>query len=326
MRRALKRLGAGVRRIPVGARIAALLLFVAGAAVTVALIRDDDSHPRGEVSAANQSSTYLGPKGGGHTWVRSRSKERSVVWALGDGADGGPEGRAVAGMIGARRVDRFLYLGDVYPSGTAREFERNYAPLYGGFDRIAAPTIGNHEWANVATGYVPYWTAAKGTPPPLRYAFAVSGWQLIGLNSNAPQANSPQQLGWLERTIERAPRYGTCRIAFMHHPIFSAGIHGDLSALQPIFTELRDHASIVLSGHDHDMQRLKPVAGITQLVDGSGGAELYPVNRDDTRLAFYDDTHHGAIRLKLRPERAVISFVASDGSLLDRSAVGCKQS
>jgi hypothetical protein len=42
-------------------------------------------------------------------------------------------------------------------------------------------------------------------------------------------------------------------------------------------------------------------------------------------LAFYEDTHHGAVRLKLRPGRAVVSFVASDGSLLDRSAVSCRQ-
>jgi hypothetical protein len=64
-------------------------------------------------------------------------------------------------MVSSHRVDRLLYLGDVYESGTAAEFESNYRPLYGRFDSIAAPTIGNHEWPNVATGYVPYWTAAR---------------------------------------------------------------------------------------------------------------------------------------------------------------------
>ena len=76
----------------------------------------------------------------------------------------------------------------------------------------------------------------------------------------------------------------------MHHPVFSAGLHGDLSSLRPIYSELRGHASMLLSGHDHDMQRLRPVNGITPLVDGAGGQELYPVNSGDPRLAFFDDT------------------------------------
>lgn len=255
----------------------------------------------------------------------SRSKPRSVVWAVGDAADGGSAGRAVAAMIASHRLDRLIYLGDVYENGTAQEFASNYRPLYGRYDRITAPTIGNHEWPNVATGYVPYWTAARGMPPPFWYAFGVSGWQLISLNANAPSVTSPQQLNWLRNQVERTPRYGTCRIAITHQPFMSAGLHGDLSALQPYFDVLAGHASIWLSGHDHDMQRLRPDSGITQLVDGAGGNELYPVNRNDPRLAFFDDTHHGALRLKLKPGRAVISFIATDGSVLNRSAVSCSQ-
>lgn len=91
------------------------------------------------------------------------------------------------------------------------------------------------------------------------------------------------------------------------------------------FGELRGHASIALAGHDHDMQRLHPIDGITPFVDGAGGQELYPVNRDDPRLAFFDETHHGALRIKLGPGRAVLSFVAQNGTTLDRSPVTCRQ-
>jgi hypothetical protein len=119
---------------------------------------------------------------------------------VGDGATEG-DGPAVAAMIASYRVDRFLYLGDVYPVGTARDFEVNYRQLFGRFDPVGAPTIGNHEWPNLATGYVPYWTGARGSPPPLWYGFAVSGWQLISLNSNAPIANSPSSsAGWTRRS------------------------------------------------------------------------------------------------------------------------------
>ena len=280
-----------------------------------------DGH--GEVAGAHARSPYLGPRGDRHGWMRSRRKPKSVVWAVGDAAAGTLASDGVAGMIRSHRVDRLLYLGDVYETGTAREFNANYRPLYGSLDAVTAPTIGNHEWPNVATGYVPYWTAASGAPPPFWYEFAVSGWQLISLNSNLP--SSADQERWLASLIRKTPRYGNCRIAFMHHPVYSAGLHGDLEALQPLFDELRGQARIVLAGHDHDMQRLRPVDGITQYVEGAGGNELYPVNRDDQRLAFGDDTHHGALRLGLRPGRAALTFVAADGSALDRSALTCTQ-
>jgi hypothetical protein len=313
-------------RVPLWARFAVGVL--AAAAVIAGTIArdgssDDTSTKPNADSAAGGRARYLGPsKDSG--WMPSRAKPRSVVWAVGDAADGGPASRAVADMISSHRVDRVLYLGDVYETGTAAEFQSNYRPLYGRFDQVTAPTVGNHEWPNVATGYVPYWTAARGSPPPLRYAFAVSGWQLISLNSNLP--TDPEQERWLRNEIARTPRYGNCRIAFMHHPRYSAGLHGDLRALQGLFDELRGHAAIALSGHDHDMQRLNPVDGITPYVDGSGGNELYPVNRDDPRLGFFDEDHHGALRIDLAPGRATLAFVDQSGATLDRSTVSCGQS
>ena len=313
-----------VERMPMWVRLTVLAVG-AGLALVATAVHNSDSSSQadGGAAGARAHSPYLGPRHTSGTWTTSRPKRVSVVWAIGDGADGGADSRAVAAMVGARRLNRLLYLGDVYETGTATEFQSNYDPPYHRFDSVTAPTIGNHEWPNVATGYVPYWAAARGTPPPFTYAFAASGWQLVSLNSNLPA--SPDQLRWLRTEIARTPRYGTCRLAFMHHPVFSAGLHGDLSSLQGIFSELEGHATIVLAGHDHDMQRFHPVGGITQYVDGAGGRDLYPVNRGDPRLAFADDTHHGALRIKLRPGRAVLTFVAEDGETLDRSVVNCRQ-
>jgi hypothetical protein len=307
--------------------VAAVVVAAAAAVAVLFALRDDSPDGTGGISEGARSastshdpSTYLGPPDD-RGWMPSRRKRRSVVWAVGDAADGSTAAESVAAMISSHRVDRLLYLGDVYETGTRQEFQANYRPIYGGLGEVTAPTIGNQEWANVARGYVPYWSAVRGTPPPLRYGFAVSGWQLISLNSNQP--TDPEQEAWLAREIQRAPRYGDCRIAFMHHPRYSAGVHGDLDGLEALFDELPGRARILLAAHDHDMQRLHPIDGITQYVEGAGGAQLYPVNRDDPRLAFFDDTHHGALRLMLRPGRALLSFISTDGSVLDRSVVSC---
>jgi hypothetical protein len=137
-------------------------------------------------------------------------------------------------------------------------------------------------------------------------------------------AGSPQ-LGWLHRKLAASPAYGSCRIAFMHHPLFSAGEHGGTPELDPVLDALSGDARIVLAGHDHAMERLRPVDGITQLVSGAGGHELTGLNSADHRLLFGDGSHHGALRLKLRPGKATLSFVAEDGALLDRSSLACKQ-
>jgi Calcineurin-like phosphoesterase len=254
-------------------------------------------------------------------WMPSLFKRRSVVWAVGDAADGSPTAQAVASMVTSHRIDRLLYLGDVYDAGTPLEFDRNYRPLYSRLGKITAPTIGNHEWPNIAAGYVPYWTSVRGTPPPLYYAFSISGWQLISLNSNTP--DSSPQVAWLQHLIQTTPQYGDCRIAFEHHPFFSTGPHGGLDALRLIFGALRGNARIVLSGHDHDMQRFRPIGGIVQLVDGAGGAELYPFVSTDRRRVFGNDTDHGALRLVLSSGRASLTFVAQNGRRLDHSVVRC---
>jgi 3',5'-cyclic AMP phosphodiesterase CpdA len=292
-------------------RIAAAVIVVAGAAaIAVSAARLTDAGP-------------ASPLTGGGRFVPSVRGEEAVVWAVGDGANGSREARAVAARIRAGPVDRVLYLGDVYEDGTAREFRDNYATTYGPLARITAPTSGNHDARNEGTGYDPYWRRAHGVRPPDWYATRAAGWTLLGLDSEDPHDKQSAQYRWLRRQL-RAP--GTCRIAFWHRPRFSAGTHhGDQEDMASLWDALRGRATIVISGHEHDMQRFKPVDGLTQFVSGAGGAELYSLRRDP-RLAFGDDRTHGALRLRLRPGAAAYAFVAADGRILDSGTVRCRAS
>ncbi len=117
---------------------------------------------------------------------------------------------------------------------------------------------------------------------------------------------------------------GSCAIVFTHRPRFNAGIHRDEQrAVDPLWQELQGKAAILLSGHDHDLQRFKPVAGTVQLVVGAGGRERYRVNGGDPRLAFSDDATDGALRMRLNAGIARLSIVAANGDVLDRSTVHC---
>jgi hypothetical protein len=245
----------------------------------------------------------------------------AVVWAVGDGADGSEDGRRVAARIAAGHPDRLLYLGDVYEKGTRKDFAEHYAPGYGRLAARTAPTPGNHDWPNHATGYDPYWRRALGRTLGPWYAFRAGGWELLSLNSQVDHDLGSAQLRWLRARL-RAP--GTCRIAFWHRPRFSASTHhGDQGDMEPVWNALRGHARIVLGGHDHDMQRFRPIEGLTQFVSGAGGAERYPVRRD-RRLAFAAGDTLGALRLDLRRGRASYAFVDVGGRVLDRGTVRCR--
>jgi hypothetical protein len=256
----------------------------------------------------------------GVSGVPAQSRQRAVVWAVGDGADGSAVARRLARRIQGDRPDAFLYLGDVYPSGTAGDYAQRYQPSYGRLAGITWPTAGNHDWGNRVQGYNSYW-APHGRAKPW-YRFRLAGWELISLNSEAPHVRGSPQLRWLGRVL--AERRGTCRLAFWHRPRFSAGtVHGDQPDVAPLWNALRGHARLVLNGHEHLLTRFRVRDGLTEYVAGAGGNLLYPLRRD-SRAAFARSGQTGALRLTLTPGSARLEFRSVDDAVLDRSRASCR--
>jgi acid phosphatase type 7 len=245
--------------------------------------------------------------------------EPATVWAVGDGADGSAIARRLARRIERSRPDAFLYLGDVYPGGTAEDYRRNYRPVYGRLDPITWPTPGNHEWWAREQGYFPYWRPHGRAKP--WYRFRVAGWEVLSLNSEAPHTPGSPQLRWLRRVLARGE--GTCRLAFWHRPRFSSdSVHGDAADIAPLWNALQGHARLVLNGHGHVMARYHRIGSLTQYLAGTGGQVRYGVGQDP-RLAFARSDRTGALRLMLSPGKAELEFRAVNGERLDRSRATC---
>lgn len=298
-------------QLPVAVLVALLIgaLVLGGTWKTRGIVRDV-KEDRGEAIAnvLRQKDTAA-PDGPGTS---------ADIWAVGDGADGKPIARNVVQLMDATRPDRFLQLGDVYGP-----YAKLMDDAYGSrADRVLA-TPGNHDWHKPRRirEYLDYWS---GRPQgrALFYEFDLAGWQILSLNSEIPLEPTSAQMTWLRGQVSRP---GDCRIAFFHRPRFSAGRHGDQQDMDNIWNAMRGHVSLVLAGHDHDMQRFKPVDGITEMVVGSGGHSHYLVH-DDPRLAFGDDTHDGALHLKLTPGVAKYAFTAVDGTVLDSGQLTCSAS
>ena len=82
----------------------------------------------------------------------------------------------------------------------------------------------------------------------------------------------PEQVAWLEKELKASG--SNWKIPVFHHPLYSSGErHGsDLrlrDVLEPLFVKY--NVSVVLTGHDHFYERVKPQKDITYFVVGSGG-------------------------------------------------------
>ena len=217
----------------------------------------------------------------------------SVKFAvIGDNGNGTREQYELAQQMATQR-SRFpfefvLMMGDnVYGSQQsadfAEKFERPYQALLGARVKFYA-AIGNHDDSNADIRYplfnmngARYYTYTKGF-----VRFVVADTNFL----------DQVQLTWLERTLKASTEAWT--IVYFHHPLYSNGDrHGSSIELrvrlEPLLVE--NGVDVVMSGHDHMYERLKPQKGITYFVIGSSGqlrkGGISPSNT--TAAGFADD-------------------------------------
>ena len=173
------------------------------------------------------------------------------------------------------------------PQDFKKKFEDPYKPLLDSGVKFYA-SLGNHD-AREQRFYKPFNMDGK-----LYYTFSPKPEiRFFALESTYPV---PEQIQWLEKELKASG--SNWKIVFFHHPLYSSGDrHGsDLrlrEVLEPLF--LQNNVSLVLTGHDHFYERVKPQKGIQYFVVGSGG-QLRAGNIDrstgitakgfDTDLAF----------------------------------------
>jgi hypothetical protein len=182
-----------------------------------------------------------------------------------------------------------LMLGDnIYGADTPRDFkskfEDPYAPLLAAGVKFYA-SLGNHDNPNQAF-YRNFNMGGKRY-----YSFSPqNGVRFFAIDSNYLD---PDQLAWLEK--ELAASGSEWKIAFFHHPLYSSGDkHGPAlekrQALEPLL--LKHGVRVVLTGHEHFYERIKPQKGIYHFISG-GAAKLRPGRNvsEITDKGFDDDYH-----------------------------------
>ena len=199
-------------------------------------------------------------------------KDGSVRFAvIGDTGSGSSKQRDVGDMMVQYRVlfpfEFVLMMGDnMYGGEAPKDFEKKFSEPYKVLldNKVKFyATLGNHDLP-LQVNYVNFNMNGKEY-----YRFKKGNVAFYSLNSNYMD---PKQVKWLES--ELAKDTSDWKICFFHHPPYSsAKKHGSDDQLrevvEPIF--IKYGVNVVLTGHDHVYERIKPQKGIYYFVSGAGG-------------------------------------------------------
>jgi hypothetical protein len=305
-----------------------------------ALMRDGFTTAQAQIAVSFNNGNATTPVNTGSFQPSSgrtpASGQPFIVAAAGDGASGETNATNVINLVTSLNPNLFLYLGDVYESGSMAEFYNWYGTSstnFGFLRAVTDPTIGNHEYGNNigGAGYFDYWNNI-----PNYYSFNAGGWHFVSLNSNATKigvtSGSPQYL-WLQQDL--ATNAQTCTIVYYHHPLFNIGPEGPTTAMSEIWALMAQYGvKIVLNGHDHDYQRWVSLdgsgqpssTGITEFVAGGAGHGLETIANTDSRVAYsnyLNPTAFGVLLLQLDQSSASFSYRSTNGTVLDSGLIPC---
>lgn len=248
---------------------------------------------------------------------------------IGDYGSGDQAEADVAALVKSWNPDFIVTVGDNnYPDGEASTIDANIGQFYheyiypyvGSFGAGAGsnrffPTLGNHDWntGNIQA-YLDYFTLPNNER---YYDFTEGPLHFFMLDSDprepdGVESTSTQAL-WLQNQL--AASTSTWNIVVLHHSPYSSGSeHGSQRELQWPYADWG--ADVVLSGHEHEYERLL-ANNLPYLVNGSGGASLYDFSAPlaESQVRYAED--HGALLVEASADQLTFKFYSRTNLLVD---------
>lgn len=245
--------------------------------------------------------------------------------ALGDYGAGSKEQAQVAASLLARDPDLLVTLGDnVYDFGLELEYRRRWDPPHL-FGRVREqvpvfPSLGNHD---VRLGTNAYFRRFPELGKARYYAFERGGVQFVALDSNQALSPGSTQHEWLASTLRDA-QDSAYRVLYMHHPVISSDPRtGDrlLKDLAPLLE--RAKVDLVLTGHEHQYERSKPLNayGTVAVTHGGGGKEIHPFRTPQPDWSASRRADFGFLEFEVTRDALVGRSMLADGTVAEEFLV-----
>lgn len=251
--------------------------------------------------------------------------EQPGTWkfaALGDYGSGHSPQDEIAANVAAGNPKLIITLGDnVYYNGTEGEFQKKWDPenAFGSLRRDfpVRPSLGNHDVRREPDG-VPYFTRFPELREARFYSFDENQVHFASINSTESLAPGSPQYQWLERDLAASTK--DWNVLYLHHPVVPGAPGHDTSKyefLAPLLTKYG--VDLILSGHEHNYQRSRPLneQGTIEVISGGGGQSLHPFRRPQPAHDAYRDVDFGHVEVEVSDQRLVGRYVVRDGSVRD---------
>ncbi len=249
---------------------------------------------------------------------------------IGDSGDGSKEQYAIGKRMNeARQRVPFhfvLMLGDnIYSGGQPKYFKPRFEEPYK--DLLAAnvkfyAALGNHDaasaeahgkYANFNMGGKRYYNYVKGLPGDENLI------EFFVIDTNNENVIPDEQLKWLESAL--AASKAKWKVAYMHHSLFSSGrMHPPYvkmrEQLHPLF--VKHKVNLVLAGHVHVYERIKPQDGVQYITEGCSG-KLMRNNLDKTSklTAYGNDQQQSFMTAQASDKELKLEAIGLDGKVFD---------
>jgi 3',5'-cyclic AMP phosphodiesterase CpdA len=205
--------------------------------------------------------------------------------------------------------------GSERPQDFVKKFETPYKPLLDAGVKFYA-SLGNHD-AREQSRYKLFNMDGR-----TYYTFKApkEDVRFFALESDYPK---PEQIAWLQKELEGSD--AKWKIPYFHHPLYSSGErHGSdvtlRQTLEPLF--IKFGVSVVLTGHDHFYERIKPQNGIVYFVVGSGG-KLRSGNIDRTSglTARGFDSDLAFMAAEISGDEMYFNTISRQGTVIDSGVI-----
>jgi len=239
--------------------------------------------------------------------------------AFGDSGGGGSDQYALLEQMYTVPFDLMIHTGDVaYDNGTISQFEDNVFGVYADLFRHIPfmPASGNHDYRTLKGAPFRDVFNLPGDNGEKWYSYDYGRVHFVALDT---EADYRTQAAWLDKDLAATDL--PWKIVYMHKPMYSSGMHGSdtslRSALAPV---LKKHGvQLVLAGHDHNYERMKPQDGVAYVVTGGGGIGTRTVGTSSF-TALSDDVIH-FVYVEVGVDELVMHAIDATGREFDSMVV-----
>jgi len=241
---------------------------------------------------------------------------------FGDTRTGHSVHRSVVEAIDREEVAFTVHTGDMVERGGRQDqwtrFFQIERPLL--YDTPILPLVGNHDVSG-RDYFRRYFLHALWSRNEHYFVRDWGNLRVVGVDSGIECREGCSQYYFAERALAEGARRGQLLVMAMHYPPYSSGEHGSSAEVQgPISALARRHGvELVLTGHDHDYERTRPIEGTTYIVTGSSGAPIRPVKPRWFTAEARTEPHY--VLVDVEPRRLIVRAVNLAGDTFDTAVI-----